>query len=252
MQRKPYLHQHWGWCIIKRNSLELLIEEQKIFSFTAKAQEGTACQHLIKSVTQPRTEPTFLSGSPASWTHPPYQRKAGRNALTVQIHTRKLNLPNQENTPSCLWNASFQVKRNLSHLINVTHMPHAVLHYLSNGLEPAEKYDNRGTALSTHPGHLPTGQMGSAQGSTSQCPLFPLRNHLCQVTLRKRGGESEKPGLFNVQMQEKLWNRYKCCILVTDGAGLGFFFPAQVISFSIQKKVVGATTSRKYKEETSS
>lgn len=157
MQRKPYLHQHWGWCIIKRNSLELLIEEQKI-SFTAKAREGTACQHLIKSVTQPRTEPRFLSGSPASWTHPPYQRKAGRNALTVQIHARKLNLPNQENTPLCLWNLSFQVKRNLSHLINVTHTPHAVLHCPSNVLEPGEKYDNNGTALSIYPGHLPQGK----------------------------------------------------------------------------------------------
>lgn len=87
---------------------------------------------------------------------------------------------------------------------------------------------------------------GSAQGSTSMPSLHTaqLRNDLCQVTLRKRGGESKKPGLL------KLWNRYKCCILVWDAAGLGYFFPAQVISFSIRKKKVGAATSRKYKQET--
>lgn len=188
-----------------------------IFSFTAKAQEGTAYKHLTKSVTQPRTEPRFLSGSPASWTHPPYQMKAGRNALTMQIHTRKLNLPNLENTPPCLWNVSLQVKRNLSHLINVTHMPHAALHYLSNVMEPGQKYDNHGTVLSTHPGVSSTGQTGSAQGSTSMPSLHTaqLRNDLCQVTLKKRGGESKKPGLL------KLWKRY---ILVWDAAGLGYFF----------------------------
>lgn len=95
MQNKAlFISQQWGWCIIKRNSLELLIEEKKISSFTAEAQEETACQHLTKPVTQPRTEPRFLGDSPTSRTHPSYQRKAGRNALAVEIRTRKLNLPN--------------------------------------------------------------------------------------------------------------------------------------------------------------
>lgn len=95
MQKKALcISQQWGWCIIKRKSLELLIEEKKISSFTAEAQEETAHQHLTKSVTQPRTESRFLSGRPASRTHPSSQRKAGRNALAVQIHTRKLSLRN--------------------------------------------------------------------------------------------------------------------------------------------------------------
>lgn len=95
MQKEAlFISRQWAWGIIKRNSLELLREEMKISSFTAEAQEGTACQQLTKPVTQPRTEPRFLGGSPASWTHPSYQRDAGRNALAVQIPTRKLNLPN--------------------------------------------------------------------------------------------------------------------------------------------------------------
>lgn len=80
---------------------------------------------------------------------------------------------------------------------------------------------------STKPSRAPsTGQMGSAQGSSqwwNDLHLLPLRDDLCQVTLMERGGESEKPELINIQMQEKFWNSYKCCILVWHDAGLGFF-----------------------------
>lgn len=58
-----------------------------------------------------------------------------------------------------------------------------------------------GTALNTHPGHPPQGKWGLPR-VPPQCPLFPLRNDLCQVTLKKRGGESEKSALLNIQMQE--------------------------------------------------
>lgn len=166
----------------------------------------------------------------------------------MQIHERKLNLTNQRNAPPCLWNISLQDKRNLSHLINVTYMLHTALHYLSNVLEPGEKYDNHGTALSNHPRASSTEQMGSAQ-VPPQCPLFPLRSDCARWNFRK--------GEERVRSQD--CSIYKCrknSVIGTSAAFLSVmvqdldFFPTRGISFSIWKKV-GAATSTKYKQETS-
>lgn len=78
--------------------------------------------------------------------------------------------------------------------------------------------------------HSPKGTFLRANGvcprfhpNDGMIPISSLSEMTCARWHLRKGEESEKPGLFNIQMQEKLWNRYKCCTLVWDDAGLGFF-----------------------------
>lgn len=126
---------------------------------------------------------------------------------------------------------------------HVTHMPHAALHYLSNVLEPGEKQDNHGTALSTHPMVSSTRQQGLPK-VPHQCHLFTL--HSSEMTCaRWHLGRGEE----RVRSQD-CWNSEQVLHSCLGYCRTWLFFPAQVISFSIRKKKVGAATSRKYKQET--